>query len=672
MIRNSEHDSHPGTSAVHRWFGCPSGSRSTVACILTAAIAFGGPVVTVQGQTLPETAPAAEAPEFLVSEFVFQFEKEVPGLPTIDALLDEAGVNLARTGDGYIAASEGLGDAATLSSLNQALRNSGPVRFSRRALEEINRSMVRALNARGYIGVLIATSPDDIGIDVADPGAELASPRNVWTDLRPGSAGPLHITVFTARVVQVRTVASGDRVPGDQGVNHPLHERIRRNSPIQPESEGSEPGEDVLRRDRLDEYTFRLNRYPGRRVDVAVSTADEPGDVVLDYLVRENKPWFIFSQLSNSGTRETEEIRQRFGFIHNQLTGNDDQLVIDYITSGFAETHGLVGSYEFPIGERIRVRTFGTYSKFDASQVGLSGENFVGESWSTGGDIAWNFFQKRDLFIDFVAGLRWESLSVDNQAVDVQGRDSFFLPSLGLRLERFTDEAGTSAFVRTEWNLPGIAATGDPQLEALGRTDPDDDFTILQYGFEQSFFLEPLIDARRFREGKSTLAHELALRFRGQNSFGARLAPTFQDVIGGMNTVRGYPESLVAGDDVYVGTVEYRLHIPRLLEPYDERDENPPLVFGNPFRFRPQTRYARPDFDVIAKAFLDVGRAENADRQSFESDETLIGAGYGIELLVGRNLNLRLDWGVALRDTEEPSRVTSGSSRVHFVVTLLF
>lgn len=646
--------------------------RRTRVALVAAIAGLAAPIAPAWARQEPaaqETA-APQTPEFQVSEFILNFDRETPGLPTTDELLAESTVNLNHVADSI---TTGDPDASpiTIAALNESLR-AAPAKFSRQALEAVNRSIVRALRARGYIGVLVATSPDDLSIDVQDPAAELAAPANLWTDLRPGSSGPIRIAVYTARVVQVRTVASGDRVPADKGVDNPTHARIRENSPIQAASDSTEPGSDTLRRDLLDDYTFRLNRHPGRRVDVAVSTAEAPGDVVLDYLVRENKPWFIFGQIANTGTRQTNEIRERIGFINNQLTGNDDILVIDFVTAGFGGTHGVVGSYEFPIAERLRLRTYAAYSKFDASQVGLADESFEGESWSVGGDLSWNFFQRRDLFIDFITGLRWETLSTDNQAVDVTGSDSFFLPSLGLRLERFTDEAATTAFARIEWNLDDIAATGNPSLENLGRTDPDAEFAVFQWGFEQTLYLEPLLDADRFNAGKSTLAHEIALRFRAQNSLGARLAPTFQDVVGGMDTVRGYPESAVAGDNVYVGTAEYRLHIPRLLEPYDERPDSPPMVFGNPFRVRPHTRYARPDLDVIAKAFLDVGRAENQDRQPFETDETLIGAGVGLEMLVGRNINLRLDFGVALREIEEPTQVTAGSTRLHFVFTLLF
>lgn len=607
-----------------------------------------------------------------MTEFRLEHQPSSEGVPSVETIARDAVVGLTPSAEGYTVGEAASRRQMSIESLNLSLVESGGARFSREALEEVNRAVVRAMNQRGFIGVLVSVAPEDLSIDVRDPTAALADPANVWTDLRPGQAGPLRLHVHTARVVRVRTVASGERVPPEQSVDNPVHERIRANSPIRPAGEEDDRGSSLLRKDLLDAYTLRLNRHPGRRVDVAVSASDEPGEVVLDYLVRENKPWFIFGQVANNGTEQTETVRERFGIVHNQLTGRDDQLVIDYVTAGFSGTHAVVGSYEFPVLDRLRLRAFATYSKFDASQVGFADEDFRGESWSVGGEAAWNVLQHRELFLDLLAGIRWESMRVNNQAVDETGHDGFFLPSLGARLERFTDESSTEAYARAEWNLADIAATGDPSLENLGRTDPDRWFTVVQWGAQHSFYLEPLLDAQRFRAGKSTLAHEVALRFRGQHSLGSRLAPTFQDVVGGMNTVRGYPESAVAGDNVYVGSVEYRLHLPRLFDPYDERGETPPTVFGSPFRMRPQTRYARPDWDLIGKVFLDAGTAENADRQPFESDETLISTGLGIELFVGKNINLRVDWGVVLSEVEEPTHVTPGSSRVHFVVTVLF
>lgn len=634
------------------------------------------PASARQGSTplaTSETAQVApEVPEFSVSRFVLEYDAPGPGLPDIERVLEASKIRLIQSDSGYIApgALDPSPAAQTMAELNASI-GAGP-RFSRRALVAVNQAVLRGMSDLGFIGVLVATDPSDLSIEPAQGSTDLAAPENRWSDTRQGGATELRVRIYTARVVQVRTVGSGERVPADQAVNNPTHAKILAGSPLKPAGEATEPGGDLLRRDRIDDYTFRLNRHPGRRVDVAVSAADNPGDVVLDYLVRENKPWFIFGQVSNTGTEQTEEIRERFGFVHNQLTGNDDQLVIDFITGGFGGTYAVSGSYEFPIADRLRLRPFGSFTRYDASQVGLADEGFRGESWAAGGDIRWNFFQHRDLFLDFIGGLRWHSERVNNQTVDIIGTDQFFLPSLGIQLERATDEAITFAYLRGEWNLDDIAGTGDPDLSELGRTLPDPEFAVLQWGLEQSVYLEPLFDAAKFELGESTLAHEISFSFRAQHALDSRLPPSFQDVAGGLETVRGYPESVVAGDDVYIGSFEYRFHLPRVFTPYDEDQTTPPEFFGAPFRLRPQTRYARPDWDLVLKTFIDVARTENEDRLPFETDETLIGTGVGLDLLVGRNFSLRVDWGVALEEVEQPTRVTEGSNRWHFSVTLLY
>jgi hypothetical protein len=60
-----------------------------------------------------------------------------------------------------------------------------------------------------------------------------------------------------------------------------------------------------------------------------------------------------------------------------------------------------------------------------------------------------------------------------------------------------------------------------------------------------------------------------------------------------------------------------------------------------------------------------------ADRLPFETNETLIGAGVGFDFLYRRNVNIRVDWGFALEDTDN-GVVDAGSNRLHFVATFLF
>jgi len=165
----------------------------------------------------------------------------------------------------------------------------------------------------------------------------------------------------------------------------------------------------------------------------------------------------------------------------------------------------------------------------------------------------------------------------------------------------------------------------------------------------------------------STLAHELFVALRGQTSFGRRLIPQYEQVAGGLHTVRGYDESITAGDTVVIGTLEYRYHVPRAfgLEP------EPRQLMGGPFRVARQQVYGPTDWDLILRAFVDAGHVVNHSGRGFGGDsETLVGAGVGFELHVKRNLTLRLDWGFALHDVEPITR--AGSSQVHFALTLLY
>jgi hemolysin activation/secretion protein len=96
---------------------------------------------------------------------------------------------------------------------------------------------------------------------------------------------------------------------------------------------------------------------------------------------------------------------------------------------------------------------------------------------------------------------------------------------------------------------------------------------------------------------------------------------------------------------------------------------------GRPFRWRPQYEYGPTDWDLIARAFVDAGWTRNIDRESFEIDQTLIGAGLGLELQLTRRFNVRIDYGWALTDVERVgggNEVDAGDSQWHLVATLVY
>ena len=100
-------------------------------------------------------------------------------------------------------------------------------------------------------------------------------------------------------------------------------------------------------------------------------------------------------------------------------------------------------------------------------------------------------------------------------------------------------------------------------------------------------------------------------------------------VVGGLYSVRGYPQSTAVGDDVYLGSAEYRLHIPRLF-PIQREALHIPWI--GDFLWAPQQPYGRADWDLILRAFVDAAYTnQNAPSANVqipgESDQFLIGAG---------------------------------------------
>lgn len=617
------------------------------------------PTAKIESNVGPVLADVSDGTRKQITGFVVTFVRENPGHPLPEEVL-EATVELVETPEGWVAPRDGL--ATHRFKLKDVGSLPNPWFFDS-ALPEISRAAVRRLQELGLIGVYVEPDPNQIRVE---DGAVV--------DKRPEGETTLTLQVTTGVVTSLRTVGLGERLPEDQTVDNKVHQRIKDRSPVYP-NDGQRFQSDLLRRDLIDDYVFRLNRHPGRRADVAVAAAgDEPGGVALDYVVTENRPWMLFAQVSNTGTTANEsDIRERFGFIHNQLTNADDIFSVDYMTGSFKDIDAVNASYTRPFfgSERLKWKIFGSWYTYDASTVGLLGAEFQGDGYTVGAEMTGNFYQNRDLFLDAVGGVRWEHVEVDNDFLNENGNEDFFIPYVGLRMERVRQSEQTFAGLTLEFNAPDIAGTNDGvELDRLGRTDSDDDWITLFYDVSHSFYLETLFSKQP--EDAMTLAHELSASVRGQWNFGSRLVPNQQGVIGGLYTVRGYPESIAAGDSIFVGTLEYRYHIPKGMQ----ASAKPGQLAGTPFRWVPQYQFGYVDWDLILKAFIDVGRTQVNDRFSFENNETLIGAGVGLELAVTRRINGRVDLGFPLKDFDDQAGndndVDVGDWRIHFVVTLIF
>ncbi len=439
---------------------------------------------------------------------------------------------------------------------------------------------------------------------------------------------------------------------------------------------------DLLDKAALDEYVLKLSRHPGRTVEVALAAAsDIPGEVSMDFLVTENRPWLAYYQIANTGTKTTSDWRHRFGFVANQLTGNDDILTADYITA-FDNSEVALLSYEAPLGlDWLRGRARGSWNKFTAGDVGrtdeaLTGDNYKGDGWMVGADFIVNLGQWDETFLDAIIGAEFRSIYVDNTVTSPlqKERSEFFLPSVGLLLERTGETSASRVAANVEWTLDSVAGDTNVAMERLGREKPANNWTVLKWNASTQFWLEPLLSGERWKDPQSkwaTLAHEMQFSFSGQLDSDDRLIPHAQQTAGGLHTVRGYPESVIAGDTVLIARAEYGFHLPKVLKPGGKKGSFD--VLGQEFRMTPQYHYGQADWDLVFKVFYDIGRTINTKTPgvTFERDDTIMGAGVGAELSVKQHVSVRVDWGVALRDLDEEG-VDAGDSEVHFVATLVY
>ncbi len=616
---------------------------------------------------------AEQGPLYQVGEIELIYATGHPAHPPLE-LLYSVDLALGNAGDGFVGPRMG---GQNLWFTLRELPAGPPIEIYASGLRELAEQLVSELNALGLMGVYVAPHEQDIQPDTGH-------------DLRPPGQTRLRLVIYTGRVRGLRTFAAG--AGGDQArVNDPEHERIRELSPVHAGAPtgvgaaagvaGAGPDGDLILRRELDEYLAYLNRHPGRRVDMNVTPSREPGGVYLDYLVAESKPWQVYAQVANTGTESTGEWRQRLGFSHYQLTGHDDVAHIDYVTGADGlgpEFNGDVqawfGSYDFPLwsSRRTRAGFNGSWSEYDASQLGFPDGTFTGSQWSVASELTATVMQREDLFVDALAGARWLDVEVKNFDLP-SASDQFFVPYFGARVERLRDTSTFVASLGFERSLPGVAGSdlSSEEAQIFGRSDLDDDWFMATWDVLLSFYLEPLLWPRSWRNGRthegSTLAHELWFSLRGQDAFGYRLIPQVQRTLGGLYTVRGYDQSLVVGDSVWNLQSEYRLHIPRLLRP------GRPVVlpvFGA-FRQRPEVVFGRPDWDLIARVFYDAGHTHQSDAVPGEEDQTLTSVGLGLELSLYRYIALRFDYGWALSDLNA-FQVERGDGEGWFSATLRY
>ena len=618
-------------------------------------------IVSVVFSAIYSVAQPTSETSYEISDIKLKYAKENSKLPNIDEL-NWLRVELKSDGGVYYSKAHDSG-AKTAVNLKGFLPKS---KFSASALNDMMTAVVRELNARGFDGVYVLPDKNQL-----DPNSGL--------DKRAADDKSLIFVVWVAELAEVRTVGKGDRISiNDNVINSSKHSRILDNSPILSSEDGSGA---TMNKTEIREYIRRLNRHPNRRVDSSVAASFNPGEMNFDYLINEHKSWMVYSQMSNTGTSVTGKNRYRFGFVDYQLSGNDDILALDYIES-FKSTRAGMLSYQIPIlyPDYLKFRAFMSASDYSARDVGNSLLDYSGSNYIGGGEfIASPFDIGANIALDFIAGFRYESLSVNNETFNQRGDASLYIPYIGVSAERRNALYNTRFSLFAETNLGNVS---EYDKRGLGRLNTDSNYVVLRGDFVQSFFIEPLILGEKFFDTSdwtnSIYANEFYFRIRGNWTPGdKRLIPQQEFVGGGFYSVRGYPESIAAGDNGFVINAEYRLHLSRLFAPYSALSEESgkDRMFNN-FNMRAPSSLSLADWNLMFRVFFDYAKITNNNRMFYESNLELMSAGVGLECQIMSNLSARVDWGYVLKGLTQYNTPVKdaqvGDSRVSFSITLSY
>ena len=241
--------------------------------------------------------------------------------------------------------------------------------------------------------------------------------------------------VYPSTIRQVRTISKQVK-PGENAVNTPSLAWIAATSPLKPGS--------LLQKPPLQNYLSGLNSFPGRRVDAAVNSVGDPNDptgIVLDYIVRQEKPFYVYTQASNTGTEDTGDWRLRSGFEYRNLIVHDDVFNADYTFSPGGDSQSFLGSYQVALlpPDKLRLRIYGSWGTFTASDVGFDLQNFDGESWTVGAALTICPFKIKGVPLDLFVGVEWRNVSVVNHTFPQSGDSNFFVPYVGFSFQQATD-----------------------------------------------------------------------------------------------------------------------------------------------------------------------------------------------------------------------------------------
>lgn len=404
---------------------------------------------------------------------------------------------------------------------------------------------------------------------------------------------------------------------------------------------------------------YAINAHPDLSMDgdIVVSRDDTKSPPRrygnLDLFVRDELPVHGVISVANSGTESTGEWRPSIMLQHLNLTRHDDVFTLglgpvsDDIKSLLSFGINYYVPYSWKQGGGFTV--YGGYSELDAQEV-VQGIGVEGRGWFAGAQVMHRIRSTRDSITSVGAGLTCryieDQLILNDETgnrVPLEDRPLTLLP-ISFMMSHSSlaaDALGGRNFFTLQWiaHVDGLGVSDAEEFESV-RAEASPDYHILR---AQAARLQPVFgnmsvseDGRRRERVREWL---LFLRADAQWASDV-LVPVEQKAIGGMDSVRGFPERVVLGDHGISATVELRT--PMLTGTNLGRWTH--RISGSKEPGKPGS----PTEGLQLVAFVDGGSVWVEDSYSAEDSFTMASTGLGLRLMLGQSAQIRFDWGVPI------------------------
>jgi len=362
-----------------------------------------------------------------------------------------------------------------------------------------------------------------------------------------------------------------------------------------------------------------INRNPFLQSNLLLAPGDSPGTTDVLLRTQDRFPLRVYGGYEDSGNQFTGEDRILTGFNYGNLFGLGQQLSYQFTTaSDVNKFTAHAGTYIIPLPWRHELTFFGSYSDTQAD---------VGSGFNTGG-VNWQISGRYEIplpgtakFSESVTGgfdfkrsnnsLAFGIVSLSDTNTDV---DQFVL---GYQASFLDDYGSTSASATGFWSPGEISGYNNTPDYLMQRAGAKADYTYGQFTFN--------------RVTRLPLDFTWTVRGEIQES-DANLLPSEELGLGGYETVRGYEEREVNGDNGFLASTEVA---------------TPPVSLAQLFgctTIKDQLQFI---------GFVDYGGTSlhQATPSDINPNSNLLGVGPGLRYAITPYLSLRFDYGFQMIDT---------------------